>query len=188
MRLNDVLDRKNFFWLLKKKISMSQKWHFPEGVNSCFWSKHGIFSLFFSVKKGLEIRLNDVLVRKQLFLTRKTKYFNVSKIAFSKGFNPCFWPKTAIFFHYFFLLKIRLELRFNNVLDWKKNFFDYKYKIFDTLKNRIFPKGLTQAFGQKWRCFLYLFSVKTRLQIKLTDFVEKKETFFDYKNWMFQSP
>ena len=30
--------------------------------------------------------------------------------------------------------------------------------------------------------FFYLFSVKTRLQIKLTDFVEKKETFFDYKN------
>ena len=47
---------------------MSQKWHFPEGVNSFFWSKHGIFFLyFFSVKKGLEIRLNDVLDRKQTF-------------------------------------------------------------------------------------------------------------------------
>ena len=56
------------------------------------------FLYFFSVKKGLEIRLNDVLDRKQLFLTRKTKYFNVSKIAFSKGVNPCFWSKTAIFF------------------------------------------------------------------------------------------
>ena len=29
---------------------------------------------------------------------------------------------------------------------------------------------------------LYLFPVKTRLEIKLTDFVEKKETFLDYKN------
>ena len=57
--------------------------------------------------------------------------------------------KNCNFFHYFFLLKIRLELRFNNVLDRKKTFFDYKYKIFDTLKNRIFPKGLTHAFGQK---------------------------------------
>ena len=57
--------------------------------------------------------------------------------------------KNCNFVHYFFLLKIRLELRFNNVLDRKKTFFDYKYKIFDTLKNGIFPKGLSHAFGQK---------------------------------------
>ena len=68
MRLNDVLDRNKLFLTIKKKFSMFQKWHFPDGVNSFFWSKHGIFFLyFFSVKKGLEIRLNDVLDRKQTF-------------------------------------------------------------------------------------------------------------------------
>ena len=35
---------------------------------------------------------------------------------------------------------------------------------------------------KKMPLFSYLFSVKTRLEIKLTDFVEKKESFFDYKN------
>ena len=35
---------------------------------------------------------------------------------------------------------------------------------------------------KKCRFFLYLFSVKTKLEIKLTDFVGKKQTFFDYKN------
>ena len=68
MRLNDVLDRNKLFLTIKKNFLMSQTWHFPEGVNSCFWSKHGIFFfIFFSVKKGLEIRLNDVLDRKQTF-------------------------------------------------------------------------------------------------------------------------
>ena len=59
MRLNDVLDRKQTFF--KKKFQSL---------------KNGIFP------KGLEIRLNDVLDRKQTFLTTKTKFFNVSKIAF----------------------------------------------------------------------------------------------------------
>ena len=52
------------------------------------------------------------------------------------------------FFHYLFSTKIRLEIRFNNVLDRKETFFDYKKK-FQSLKNCIFPKGLTHAFGQK---------------------------------------
>ena len=42
-----------------------------------------------------------------------------------------------------------LEIRFSDVLDRKETCFDYKIKIFKRLKNRIFPKGLTHAFGQK---------------------------------------
>ena len=48
------------------------------------------------------------------------------------------------FFLYLFLFKIRLEIRFNNVLVRKETFFDYKNKIFQRSKNSIFPKGLTQ--------------------------------------------
>ena len=62
----------------------------------------------------------------------------------------------------------------------KQTFFDYKNKLFPSLKNCIFPKGVTNAFGQKWHFFLYLCSVKTRLEIVLTDFVDEKETYFDY--------
>ena len=54
---------------------------------------------------------------------------------------------------FLFSVKIRLEIRFNNVLDRKQTFLDYKDKIFQRLKNRIFPKGLTHAFGQKMTNF-----------------------------------
>ena len=57
--------------------------------------------------------------------------------------------KKCHFFHYFVWLKIRLEIRLNNVLDTKEPFFDYKRKISKSPKNRIFPKRLTHGFGQK---------------------------------------
>ena len=57
--------------------------------------------------------------------------------------------KKCQFFHYFVWLKIRLEIRLNNVLDTKEPFFDYKRKISKSPKNRIFPKGLTHGFGKK---------------------------------------
>ena len=55
--------------------------------------------------------------------------------------------KKCNFFHYLFSLKIRLELRVNNVLDGKKTFFDYKDKIFHSLKTR------THAFVKKSTTF-----------------------------------
>ena len=36
--------------------------------------------------------------------------------------------------------------------------------------------------------FLYLDSVKIKLELMLNNFVEKKETFFDYKEKLFQIP
>ena len=57
--------------------------------------------------------------------------------------------KKCQLFHYFVWLKIRLEIRLNNVLDTKEPFFDYKRKISKSPKNRIFSKGLTHGFGQK---------------------------------------
>ena len=57
--------------------------------------------------------------------------------------------KKCQFFHYFVWLKIRLEIRLNNVLDTKEPFFDYKRKISESPKNVSFPKGLTHDFGQK---------------------------------------
>ena len=57
--------------------------------------------------------------------------------------------KKCQFFHYFVWLKIRLEIRLNNVLDTKEPFFDCKRKISKSPKNCIFQEGLTHAFGQK---------------------------------------
>ena len=53
------------------------------------------------------------------------------------------------FFLYLLLVKTRLEIRLNNVLDTKEPFFAYKRKISESPKNRIFPKGLTHGFGEK---------------------------------------
>ena len=57
--------------------------------------------------------------------------------------------KKCQFFLYLVLVKTRLEIRFNNVVDRKETFFDYKDKIFQSPKNRMFPKGLSHAFGKK---------------------------------------
>ena len=47
----------------------------------------------------------------------------------------------------------------NNVQERKEAFCGHKKSIFLSPKNRIFPKGLTHAFGQKMYFFLELFSV-----------------------------
>ena len=62
----------------------------------------------------------------------------------------------------------------NNVIDGKETFFRKKNSIFQSPKNRIFPKGLTHAFNQKCIFFLELFSVKIRPDIMLVCEIEKK--------------
>ena len=52
--------------------------------------------------------------------------------------------KKCQFFHYFVWLKIRLEIRLNNVLDTKEPFFDCKRKISKSPK-----KKFSHAIGQK---------------------------------------
>ena len=67
-----------------------------------------------------------------------------------------------------FLVKTRLEIRFNNFLDRKETIFDYKRKIPKSPKNRMFPKRLTHAFGKKKLPILSLFGFgqdKTRNKI-----------------------
>ena len=95
--------------------------------------------------------------------------------------------KKCNFFLYLFSIKIRIKIRFINDLDSKQTFCYYKEKLFHSPKNRIFPRGLTHAFSQKYHLFLYLFSVKIRLEIMLNKVWDRKETFFDYKNKNFST-
>ena len=96
----------------------------------------------------------------------------VKKIAFFQRVKKC------QFFHYSVGLKIRQEIRLNNVLDTKKTFFDYKRNICESPKNRIFPKGLTHAFGQKIPILSFLVLVKTRLEMRFNNVLDRKETVF----------
>ena len=64
----------------------------------------------------------------------------------------------------------------------KKPFLAIKNSVFQSPKNRIFPTGLTHAFGQKmYFFFLELFSVKIRPEILLNSVRDRKETFFGPK-------
>ena len=77
-----------------------------------------------------------------------------------------------------FLVKTRLEIRFNNFLDRKETIFDYKRKISKSPKNRMFPKRLIHAFGQKIPILSFLVLVKTRLEIRFNNVLDRKETVF----------
>ena len=121
----------------------------------------------FSVKKGLEIRFNDVLDRKQTFLTIRRKFFSPKNGIFPKGLTYAFGQKW-FFFSLFVFGEKGLEIRFDDVLG-RKTFFGFKNKIFQCLKNGIFPEGLTQAFGH------YLFSLKIRLEVGLDNFLDRKK-------------
>ena len=67
--------------------------------------------------------------------------------------------------------------------------FTIKNRIFRSIKNRICFKGVNPCFlAQKCHFFLYLDLFKIRPEVMLSDFAEKKETFFDLKNanfWLF---
>ena len=63
------------------------------------------------------------------------------------------WVKKFNCLIYLFSVKIILEKRFNNVVDRKGTFFGHKKVNIQSPKNRIFPKGLTHAFGQKIQFF-----------------------------------
>ena len=121
VKFNNVLHRKEtFFGHEKFNLSKSQKSHFL-----CFWSKNTLFL----VEIRLAIIFNNVLDRKETFFGRKK--FNFSKPQkshFSKGVNPSFNPK--LHFVNLFLVEIRLEIMFNNVLDRKETFLAIKNSIF----------------------------------------------------------
>ena len=70
----------------------------------------------------------------------------------------------------------------------KKPFSTLKNSIFQSPKNRYFSKGLTHTFAKKCQFFFFnLNLIKISLEIMLSDFAEKKETFLTIKNRIFQS-
>ena len=87
---------------------------------------------------------------KKPFLALKNSIFQTPKNrTFPKGFKPMLLVKKCIFFLEFFSVKRRLEIMFNTVQETKETFFSHKKFNLSKSQNRIFPKGLTHAFGQK---------------------------------------
>ena len=69
---------------------------------------------------------NNFLERKETFFgPKKCNLSKSQKSHFSKGVNPCFSSKNVLFLN-LFLVKIRPEIMFNNVIDGKETFFGHK--------------------------------------------------------------
>ena len=175
---------------IKAEFFKVQNLRFFKVVNPCFWSKNAFFSLLrFAQNKT---RNNAFWVCKEKLrnffdLKKKQNSSESKKSLFFQGVKPCFWPKNANFFLYLNLIKISLEIMLSDFAEKKRNFLTLQNRIFQSPRNRIFfPKGLTYAFVQKMPIFfLYLNLIKISLEIMLTDFAEKKETFFTLKNRFF---
>ena len=76
------------------------------------------------VKITLEIIRNNFVEKEKNFFGIKTKCFKLLKMAFfPKVLTHAFGQKNSFFFLYLFLVKIRLETRFNSILDRKETFF-----------------------------------------------------------------
>ena len=75
----------------------------------------------------------------------------------------------------------RLEIMLGDFAEKKETFLTIKKQTFSKSKKSHISKGLTHAFAKKRQFILYLQLIKIRLEIMLSDFAEKKETFLSYK-------
>ena len=124
-------------------------------------------------------------------MTIITKSFSKSqKSLFPKGLTHAL-VKKCHFFVYVDLEKFGLEIMLNDFAQEKETFLTLKNRIFQSPKNCIYPKRLTQAFDEKVPIFLlYLDLVKIRLEIFPSVFAEKKKNICDLKkiSRIFRSP
>ena len=96
---------KNAFLGYKNKtFKKSKNWHFCKGVNPCFRSKNGHFSIFYFLNNiDQENVFYDIFERKNAFVDYKLKKFEKSKNwHFSNGVSPWFWSKNGHFSNFFF--------------------------------------------------------------------------------------
>ena len=106
-----------------------------------FAQKWPFFQLFFLGNIGQENVFNDTLERKNAFQNYENKKFKKSKNwHLSKRVNPWFWPKNRYFTIFFLIGNIGQENVFNNILERKNGFKNYKNKKFKKSKNWYFSK------------------------------------------------
>ena len=106
---------------------------------------------------GQENVFYDILERKNAFLGYRNKNFKKSKHwHFSKGVNPRFGPKMAIF-QTFFLGNKGKENVFYVILERKIAFLGYKNKNFKKSKHWQFSKGVNPWFWSKNGHFSFLY-------------------------------
>ena len=109
-----------------------------------------MLSAFFLGNIGQKIVVYDILERKDAFLGYKKKKFKKGKNwHFSKGVNPGFKPKMAIFRTFFFTGNIGQKNVFYDILERENAFQGYKNKQSKKSKNWPFSKGVNPWFCSK---------------------------------------
>ena len=175
----DILEQKNVFLSFKnKKSKKSKNWHFSKGFPMVLVQKWQFFQVFFLGNTGRENVCFDILKRKNVFLSYKNKKSKKSKNGhFSKGVNPWFWSKMAIFPTFFFG-NIAQQNVFYDILKEKNAFLGYKNKQFKKSKNWHFSLVLVQYRAGK--CLLRYSTAKKRFSRLSKQEVQKVEklTFF----------
>ena len=133
----DILERKTSFLVYEKKnFKKSTNWDFPKGLTYGFRQKLAIYPIFLG-NIGQENVSYDFPERKYTFLGYENVYFKNSKNwDFSKGVNPWFWSKMALFsICFFFSGDIGQENVFYDILERKNPFLVYKNKKFKKWTN-----------------------------------------------------
>ena len=119
-----------------------------------FVQKWPFFQLLFLFNISQENVFYDILEQTNVFLGYKNKKFTkLENWHFSKGVNPWFWSKMAIFPTFFFLLNIGHENDFYHILERKNVFLGYKNKKFTKSKTWHFSKGVNPWFWSKMAIF-----------------------------------
>ena len=127
-----------------QRMVLVQKWPFLQ--------------LLFLGNMGHENVFYDILERKIAFLGYRNKNVKKSKHwHFSKGVNPRFGPKMAIFSNFFFVGNKGKENVFYDILERKIAFLGYKNKNFKKSKHWHFSKGVNPWFWSKNGHFSFLF-------------------------------
>ena len=143
---DDILERKKAFLYYKKhKVKKVENQNFSKGVSPWFLIKNlKFFHLFIIVKISKQNVFDDILERKKAFLYyKKHKVKKVENQNFSKGVSPWFLIKNLKFFHLFIIVKISQQNVFDDILEMKKAFLDYKKQKVKTVKNWDFSRGVS---------------------------------------------
>ena len=165
--------KETFLTLEKQNFSKSKKWHFFQRSQPMFLAKKCHFFLYLNlIKINLEIMRSDFTEKKETFLTLK----NRGNCIFAKGNSMLLIKKMPIFF---FIYNWSKQKKTRKNAWWlcretTNLFFDFNKPC--SLKSK--TSHFLLLLVKKCQFFVYLDLVKRRLEIMLSDFAEKKETFF----------
>ena len=160
---------------------------FPKELTHGFGPKIETFPNFFLVNIGQENVFYDIVERKNSSLGYKTKNLKKSKNwDFSKGVNPWFWSKMAIF-PTVFLGNICQENVIYDIVERKNAFLSHKNNKFKKAKNWHFSKRVNQWFWSKnWNFSNFFFLGNIGQENVFYYILEPKNLFLGYKNKKFK--